>query len=133
MYGKRTIKNKKGQALVETALILPIIILILMGIIDFGLLFNNYLVVSNASREGARNAAVGATDIEIVSIVGTVSGTLDVSKITTEISPSESLRKKGDEVAVTVKYDYKLFTPVISAFFSSGQVQLTGTSVMRVE
>ncbi|OGO81320.1 MAG: hypothetical protein A2Y21_07120 [Clostridiales bacterium GWC2_40_7] len=132
MYCKPALNSKKGQSLVETALVLPIIIIILMGIIDFGLMFNNYLVVSNASREGARNAAVGATDIEIVSIVGTVSGTLDVSKITTEISPSESLRKQGDEVAVTVKYDYKLLTPVIGAFFS-GQVQLTGTSVMRME
>ena len=132
MYGKRAFNNKKGQTLVETALVLPIIILILMGIIDFGMMFNNYLIVGNASREGARNAAVGAADSEIVSIVETVSGTLDVSKITTEISPDESLRKKGDEVVVTVKYEYNLLTPVIGAFFA-GQVQLTGTSVMRVE
>lgn len=132
MYYKPALKNKKGQTLVETALVLPIIILILMGIIDFGMMFNNYLIVGNASREGARNAAVGATDSEIVSVVETVTGTLDVSKITTVISPQESLRKKGDEVVVTVKYDYKFLTPVIGVFFS-GKVQLTGTSVMRVE
>ena len=132
MFGKRALKNKKGQTLVETAFVLPIIILILMGILDFGMMFNNYLIVSNASREGARNAAVGATDTEIKSVVGKVSGTLDALKLTTDITPKESLRKKGDEVMVTVKYNYKFLTPVIGAFFS-GKVQLTGTSVMRVE
>ncbi|NJD01861.1 MAG: pilus assembly protein [Ruminiclostridium sp.] len=132
MCCKTALNKKKGQTLVETALVLPIIILILMGILDFGMMFNNYLVVGNASREGARNAAVGATDMEIISIVGTVSGTLDASKITTEISPGESLRKKGDEVAVTVKYRYDFLTPLIGAFFS-GNVELTGTSIMRVE
>ncbi|HPD01593.1 MAG TPA: TadE/TadG family type IV pilus assembly protein, partial [Acetivibrio sp.] len=43
--------------MVETALILPIVVLLLTGIIDFGILFNNYLVITNASREAARNAA----------------------------------------------------------------------------
>jgi Flp pilus assembly protein TadG len=128
----RRLKNKKGQSLVETALVLPIIILILMGIIDFGMMFNNYLVVSNASREGARNAAVGATDSEITAIVRTVSATLDVSRITTEISPGESLRKKGDEVVVTVKYEYNLLTPVIGSLLP-GPLELTGTAVMRLE
>jgi len=85
---------------VETALILPIIILILMGIIDFGFLFNSYLIIINASREGARYAAVGSTDTEITSIVTNISSTLDPVNLTTTITPEESLRKKGDEVSV---------------------------------
>lgn len=128
MYSKPKF-NKKGQTLVETALVLPLIILILMGIIDFGMMFNNYLIVSNASREGARNAAVGAKDSEIISIAKKVSGTLEV---TTEITPKESLRKKGDEVVVIVKYQYKLLTPVIGSLLAD-KVELKGTSVMRME
>lgn len=128
----RKIKNKKGQSLVETALVLPIIILILMGILDFGMMFNNYLIISNASREGARSAAVGASDNEIAAVVENVSAALDGTRITTAVSPQDSLRKKGDEVTVTVKYEYELLTPVIGALLA-GPVELTGVSVMRVE
>jgi Flp pilus assembly protein TadG len=128
----RRLKQNKGQSLVETALVLPIILLILMGIIDFGMMFNNYLVVSNASREGARNAAVGATDTEIAAIVDNVASTLDTSRIIVEILPSETERKKGDEVKVTVKYEYQLLTPMISALLPN-PINLTGTTVMRTE
>lgn len=124
--------NKKGQALVETALVLPIILLILLGIIEFGLIFNSYLVVGNASREGARTAAVGATDTEIRTLVGNVATTLNAAKMTVSISPSQSVRKKGDEVSVTVVYDYNLMTPIISAIIP-GPLELTSRSVMRVE
>lgn len=125
-------KKNKGQSLVETAFVLPIILLILMGIIDFGMMFNNYLIIGNASREGARSAAVGATDDEIRTIVNTVSSTLNISGIVTEISPGESERKKGDEVVVKVKYQYKLITPMISALLPN-PINITGTTVMRIE
>lgn len=124
--------NNKGQALVETALVLPIILLILLGIIDFGLMFNNYLMVGNASREGARTAAVGATDSEITALVDDVAATLDASKITVTITPSQVSRKKGDEVVVTVDYDYNMITPIISLIIP-GPLHLSSRSVMRVE
>ena len=128
----RRLKKNKGQSLVETALVLPILLLILMGIIDFGMMFNNYLIVSNASREGARNAAVGATDSEINAIVSNVVSTLDSSRIVVEISPSETERKKGDELVVKVKYEYRLITPMISALLPN-PINLIGTTVMRAE
>lgn len=128
----RKLKNKKGQSLVETALVLPIIILILMGIIDFGMMFNNYLIVGNASREGARNAAIGATDAQISTIVDNVTATLDAARVVVEITPAEALRRRGDEISVTVRYEYRLITPVISAFLPS-PINLKSTSVMRLE
>jgi Flp pilus assembly protein TadG len=123
---------QKGQALVETALVMPIIILLLMGIIDFGLMFNNYLMVSNVSREAARSAAIGATDVEIDALVDTMSGTLDPSKLTITISPIQSERKKGDEVVVTAEYDYNLITPLIKALVSE-PIHLIGKTAMRFE
>jgi Flp pilus assembly protein TadG len=97
MSPKKVLMGKKGQAIVETALILPIIILILMGIIDFGLMFNRYLVINNAAREGARNAAVGVSDYEVKNLVSSMTSTLDSSKVYTIIYPAEALRKKGEE------------------------------------
>jgi Flp pilus assembly protein TadG len=132
MLLKERITGKKGQSIVETALILPIIILILTGIIDFGLLFNNYLVITNVSREAARNAAVGATDCEIRTLVTNMTTSLDSTKLSTTIYPNESLRKKGDEVVVIIKYNNMLLTPVISSIVPN-PLQLTAKTAMRME
>lgn len=132
MLRKSITRGKKGQSVVETALVLPIIILLLMGIIDFGLLFSNYLVITNACREGAREAAVGYTDSEIVNAVISMSSTLDQSKLKVTVSPPELVRKKGDQVSVTVEYENMLLTPVISAIVPN-PVLLKAVTVMRME
>jgi Flp pilus assembly protein TadG len=51
-------QNQKGQALVEFALVLPLLVMILAGLVDFGFLFYNKQVIANASREGARAGIV---------------------------------------------------------------------------
>ncbi|MCK5219206.1 pilus assembly protein, partial [bacterium] len=48
------LKNQRGAAAVEFAIVLPLLALILFGTIDFALLFYNKQVLTNASREGAR-------------------------------------------------------------------------------
>lgn len=132
MLLKERNSGQKGQSIVETALILPIIILILTGIIDFGLLFNNYLVITNVSREAARNAAVGATDSEILTLVTNMTTSLDNTKLSTTIYPSEALRKKGDEVVITINYNNTLLTPVISSIVPN-PMKLTAKTAMRME
>lgn len=126
-------RRSKGQSLVETAIILPIVLLLIMGIIDFGLLFNNYILISNASREGARKAALGGTDSEVVQIIENMTTTLDLSKMTINISPSFGSRGHGTEVKVSIAYDSKLITPLIDNFFPGGVATLKNTSIMRVE
>jgi hypothetical protein len=56
--GRRTWRSESGAELVELALALPILLLVVMGIIDFGFLFQQYEVVTNAAREGARMATL---------------------------------------------------------------------------
>ncbi|HHU90922.1 MAG TPA: pilus assembly protein [Clostridiaceae bacterium] len=126
-------KNSKGQSLVETAIVLPILILIVMGIIEFGLLFNNYIIIANASREGARKAALGGTDSEIIQVVENMTTTLDLSSMDISISPPLNSRRHGAQAKVEVVYRASLITPVIGKFFPGGEARLTATSVMRVE
>lgn len=57
-----TTRAQDGQALIETALALPALLLVLFGIIEFGLAFARYQVVTNASREGARAATLFRVD-----------------------------------------------------------------------
>ena len=55
-------KNCYGQSLVEFALVLPILLALVMGIIQFGIILNGYVTITHAVREGARLAAVGRID-----------------------------------------------------------------------
>ncbi len=130
---KLSFSKNKGQAIVETALVLPIIIVLLMGIVDFGLLFNNYIMVSTASREAARCAAVGGTDTEIISVVNGLTTTLNAADKTVVISPALNLRINGAQTTITVKYNYHLITPIIGAMFTNGIAPLQSKTVMRVE
>jgi Flp pilus assembly protein TadG len=51
-------RHQRGQSLVEFALILPVLMLILMGIVQMGFVFNAYVTISNATREAARTATI---------------------------------------------------------------------------
>lgn len=70
-YGRR-----RGQALVEFALILPFLIVLLLGIMEFGWLTKNQLTLANAVREGARAAALGRTTSEITNTIDNDTKTL---------------------------------------------------------
>jgi hypothetical protein len=125
--------GSRGQSMVETALVLPIIVLILMAIIDFGLLFNNYIVLSNASREASRKASVGGTDAQITALITSLTGTLNAAERTVSISPAQALRVHGAQVTIIITYDNHLLTPVVGAFFPGGTAVLESKTVMRVE
>ena len=126
-------KNKRGQALVEMALILPLLILLLCGIIEFGRIFNTSLIISNASREGARKASLGANDTEIkASISNSAASKLNQSLMTVSISPSPAVRIYGAEAEVRIDYKLNLITPVISSILPN-PLPLSSKTVMRVE
>ncbi len=125
-------EKEKGQALVEMALVLPILLLLLFGIIEFGRIFSAGLVVNLGAREGARLGAIGATDSAIVTRVQNTAINLDVSQLSVAITPGETDRKRGGEVRVQVSYPVVVFAPFISAF-TGNTVTVEGTSVMRVE
>lgn len=54
----RHVREEPGQAVVEMALVLPILMLIILGIFKFGIVYNNYLQLTDATRSGARELAV---------------------------------------------------------------------------
>lgn len=63
----RKLSDERGSQLVEGALVLPLLLLVVLGILDFGMLFWRFESVTNAAREGARVAVLGGydqTDIE---------------------------------------------------------------------
>lgn len=79
-------ESSRGASLVEAALVFPILILMVMGIMEIGLAFKDYLTVSAISREGARVGALAGDDIEadcaILRGIGSVAAGSDLNRIT---------------------------------------------------
>lgn len=125
------IKNNRGQAIVEFALVIPWLLLLVVGILEFGLILNQYMVVAEASREGARSAALGGDDATVVNVVKAAvpTPTMDRTKVQVAISPSTRIR--GSAVTVTVTYPLKTITQMMSVFFTDPNV--SGSATMRME
>jgi Flp pilus assembly protein TadG len=63
---RRGYRREGGQSMVEFSLVLPVVLLLLLAILKFGLLFNHYLTVTDAARVGARQLALGRGEKETV-------------------------------------------------------------------
>jgi Flp pilus assembly protein TadG len=120
------LRRTEGATAVEFAIILPILLLIVGGIMDVGHAYHELHVVNEASREGARVAAVGGTSQDIDSAIKNFGNQLRYT-----VTPSPPI--SGSNVTVTVNTAVQLFTPIISAFFPSNPFIVTGTTIMRVE
>jgi hypothetical protein len=123
--------NKKGQSIVETALILPVIILLLMGMFEFSRIFGSYLLITYTGRESARMAAVGKSDEEIIENVHAKSGLLDLANLQITINPTGT-RKTGEEVGIKLKYKIVIYAPIIQSILPNPFYVETNT-YMRVE
>ncbi|CDF58760.1 TadE family protein [Thermobrachium celere] len=124
--------KRKGQALIEFSIILPILLLIVMGIAEFGMILNSYLTIQTASREGARIGIIGADDNEIVQAVYKSTQSIDKRKINITITPSSTNRKSGDTLKVRVEYEYDLIIPIIKNILGN-KIELSAETSMRVE
>ncbi|HET7560732.1 MAG TPA: TadE/TadG family type IV pilus assembly protein [Limnochordia bacterium] len=125
-------RDDNGQALVELALSLTVLLFIIMGIIAFGRIGYTYLAVQNAAREGARVAMLGKDDQEIIAAVQQAAPTLPAADLQITITPAQSARSRGNPVEVTVVYDLTLFEPLVSSLLQN-PFPVTGDVVMRYE
>ena len=114
MWIRQLAKTQRGQTLVELALVLPIIVLILFGILEFGRIFHSYIVITNAAREGVRLGAVGKPDEEIISRIREVAPLheADTRLKVTKLEPDQSARTPGLPMTIEVTYDVELVTPL---------------------
>jgi Flp pilus assembly protein TadG len=115
-------QRERGQGMVEFVLVLPIFLLLVFAIVDFGMGFHAWLTVTNSAREGARLGAVRASQAEIVQRVEDTSSSLDPSAMTITVTNAQGT--PGSSVVVDVEYDYTLITPLdnILGLISGGSV-----------
>jgi len=127
----RSIKNNRGQALVEFALVLPVLLLLIIGSMEFGLVINQYMVLAEAAREGARSAALGSSNATVTAVVRAAANHIDISQLTVTISPTDT-RVRGNGVTVTAGKPVQAITQLMSPFFPAG-FMVQGAATMRVE
>jgi len=121
--------NEKGASAVEFALLLPVLVMIVFGIFEFGIAYNNYIALTHAAREGARLAAVGKDSTYIEKHVTQMSPSVSIESIT--IDPLiPSARVVGEPVTVTVTGDV---LHIEIPFVLSKDLHLSSTAEMRVE
>lgn len=124
-------KSARGQSLVELALVLPVLIIILFGILEFGRIFHSYLVITHAAREGARLGVISKDVDQIKQKVLDVSTGITLELDDINVNPSESI-SPGVPLTVSVEHDVDLFTPVLANILPN-PVHLTASSTMRAE
>ena len=117
-------EGEKGQSLAEFVLVLPIFLLLVFAIIDFGMGFHAWLTVTNSAREGARlgsvrGPATGSCDNDPSTLADNIecrvietADSLDSSKMTVTTTGAQG--SPGTSVVVLVEYDYDLITPLDS-------------------
>ncbi len=143
------LRSARGQSLVELSMTLPILLILVFGIIDFGMGMRSYISLANAVREGARFASVGNTAGEpsdcdgvtnntVYGRVCVTTGGLDVDLMEPSVTYPEGIAP-GNSVVVSANYDYHFITPLgdFMDFFSGGTfpttISLSSSSDMRLE
>ena len=125
---KRTIKNEQGQTMTEFALILPIVLVLLFGIMQFGVIFNNYVTLTDAARAASRKGAVsrnltaGAAKAACENTGKSAGGNLK-NWGTDFVLTCSSSWTIGSDVTVTATYPYQV--SLLGLVVASGQLNTT--------
>lgn len=139
-------KRETGQAMVEFALVLPIIILLIGGIVDFGWIFYNKISANNACREATRYVAVNyiilpevkidnAKANAIAKINENIIGGFDVLNDSVDVVYTlvDNTKPEGEAyITVELTQELQVLTPILQTFVGS-TVDIDASCTMRVE
>ena len=137
-------KEERGQALAEFAILAPIFILLLLALVDFGRVFETWVVATNAAREGARYAAVYSaedyvSDTQVVSLsqqkaydylVSGIGTRSDAAYSLNDVTVSLPARFPGRPVTVNVAIRVQIWA--LLNIFLSNPVTIQGQATMRI-
>jgi len=148
-------RREAAQSLVEFSLMLPLFLILVFGVIDFGMGLRAYISVAQATREGARFAAIGntagtfttggsgecngtTTTTTVGKVCATMNG-LDLTKVGSVSVTYPNGNAPGNTVHVSASYNYQYITPLrrLVNFFSAGSlgstITVSSATDMRLE
>jgi Flp pilus assembly protein TadG len=152
MISKIFIKSEKGASAVEFAIVLPLLLAFVFGIIEFGLLLYDKAVITNASREGARTATLFHLDASKQSVLYPAGDVITMTQnyctgrlinfsgVAPSVTVSPVTSSSGANYrTVTVSYAYSflvlpdILTILVPGGTKQGTIPLTAATTMRME
>ncbi len=129
----RLLRSETGAAAVETALVMPLLLMVVFGVVDFGRLLNAQITLTQAAREGARWAALGQSGVP-ARVAQAAPGLAPAPSAAVTACPASPA--VGANATVVASYTFSFITPfgAISGMFGGttpGSLTLTSTGVMR--
>ncbi|MBO1265986.1 pilus assembly protein [Proteiniclasticum sp. SCR006] len=132
--------NEEGQGIVEFALVLPIFIMFLLGIIEFGWMFNAQITTTSAAREGARTRAIMGITTDPVKVLSFDTAAEEVVRQSAlPTIPEDKIEATFINITensingVFIQCDVEAVVKPLVGFFIRGDQILTATATFRVE
>lgn len=119
--------GERGAAAVEFALVVPLLLMLLVGIVEFSKAFNAQATLSAAAREAARTMTLANDVTQARTAAQTAAGVLGLSSSSVSITPATCAADGSTTVKVTITY-HQTF---VAGLLGSAGVDLTGTAAMR--
>jgi Flp pilus assembly protein TadG len=134
-------EHRKGQHLIEFALVLPLLSTVLFGIVEIGFVFLQDHTVNSACRRACRMGAVGATDAQMKNFVQGYCANFNIPNSNIQIvvldqnnnSQAAGTRTAGYNVRVLITHTLLFLTPVQSIFKAAGTTQIQSCSQYLIE
>jgi Flp pilus assembly protein TadG len=122
----KCLRKEKGQSMLELALVLPLLIIILAGVLDLGRLYYAYVAVTDAAAEGASYAAIHPEQSDRDEVFRRAQ---EASRGLVQIDPDMvevdcPTLASGAPITVTVSYSFTVATPLINAIVPDGVLML---------
>ena len=136
---RRLRKTEGGSEIIEMTIVLPLLLMVLFGIVEFGFLFQRYVFLTNAAAEGARVASLpGYTEADVQARVAAYAEASNITGVsaTSVASPIPGpggTSWPGSQVTVTYIYTYQFIGPLaaLAGGTMNPSVTLTSRSTVR--
>lgn len=139
---KRLMRNERGAALLETAITLPLILLVSVAIFEFGRAYQTWQVLTNAAREGARVSIINGTGVDQVKDAVKTYAEVGGLTVTDEQINVDQFKPLGEswsssEITIVYPFDFIVLNPVAKMVAGGSKLgeslSLTAVAVMRNE
>ena len=136
---RRLRKTETGAEIIEMAIVLPLLLMVLFGIVEFGFLFQRYVFLTNAAAEGARVASLpGYNQADVQARVAAYAAASNITgvsatSVAAPIAGPGGTSWPGSQVTVTYVYSYQFIGPLAALVGGSmnPSVTLTSRSTVR--
>lgn len=113
--------SERGAAAVEFALLVPVLVMLLLGIMEFGRAYNTQTILANAAREGARSMAINNSQTEARTVAKNAATQLNPTLADSHIMFSASTCSVGSQMTVTISYSLSTMTGIAGPFAMTGK------------